>query len=108
MTSPSPTARELAEQLVERWLHGDEKHRQWLKDIATPDIESALLAARRDALEERPRLLKALAETIEAASLLGAQGAANMAGWERLNGVLDRARKVRDDALLPASERKGT
>lgn len=33
----------VASALVARWEHGDETHRQWLRDIAIPDIARALL-----------------------------------------------------------------
>lgn len=29
--------------LVAKWEHGDEVHRQWLRDIAIPDVAAALL-----------------------------------------------------------------
>jgi hypothetical protein len=35
-----------AKALVARWEHGDEAHRQWLRDVAVPDIARALTAAR--------------------------------------------------------------
>jgi hypothetical protein len=36
-------ATEVARALVARWEHGDEPHRQWLREIAIPDIIAALL-----------------------------------------------------------------
>lgn len=37
-------AQEAARALVARWEHGDEAHRQWLRDVAIPDIAAALAA----------------------------------------------------------------
>lgn len=37
-------AREIATDLVARWEHGDEMHREWLRKVAIPDIINALLA----------------------------------------------------------------
>lgn len=31
-----------AEHLVAKWEHGDEAHRQWLRDVATSDLAWAL------------------------------------------------------------------
>lgn len=33
---------EQARALVARWEHGDEAHRQWLRDVAVPDLVAAL------------------------------------------------------------------
>lgn len=35
-------AAQIARALVSRWEHGDEAHRQWLRDVAIPDIAAAL------------------------------------------------------------------
>lgn len=73
-TSPPMTLIERARALVAGWEHGDEQHRQWLRDTATPQIEEALRDVRREALEEAaviadshasyksPELIRALAE----------------------------------------------
>lgn len=44
-----------ARDLVSRWEHGDEAHRQWLRDIATPDIEAAFREVRQEALIQAQR-----------------------------------------------------
>lgn len=38
----SDWAEQCARGLVARWEHGDEAHRQWLRDVAVPDIADAL------------------------------------------------------------------
>lgn len=35
-------ATQKARELVARWEHGDAEHRQWLRDIAIPDLAAAL------------------------------------------------------------------
>ena len=60
MAAPVTGAEQEARALVARWEHGDEKHRQWLRDTAVPDV--ALALTRRDAqarAEERERLRQA-------------------------------------------------
>ncbi len=49
-----------AAELVARWEHGDEKHRQWLRDVAIPDIEAAFAKARREAIQEAIMLVNNL------------------------------------------------
>jgi hypothetical protein len=40
-----------ARELVAKWEHGDEAHRQWLRNVAIPDIAAALREARLMATE---------------------------------------------------------
>jgi hypothetical protein len=49
-----------ARELVARWEHGDENHRQWLRDVAVPDVTAALFAARDAALREARQGIEAL------------------------------------------------
>lgn len=39
------THEEQARRLIATWEHGDETHRQWLRDIATPGLTAALTSA---------------------------------------------------------------
>ena len=50
MSKPSDASR--AEDIVRSWLHGSDEHRQWLRDIAEPDIAKALEAAREEGRAE--------------------------------------------------------
>lgn len=54
------THEEAARALVARWEHGDEAHRQWLRDIATPDISAALAAAEQRGAERAGKAVDAL------------------------------------------------
>jgi hypothetical protein len=92
------SARAEAEQLVEPWLHGDDKHRQWLKDIAIPAIESALLAERRRVIEEAAKLYDAV--VLEHASVFR-EG-------DFRNGVISGAGNYRQRIRALASPREET
>lgn len=86
------TNEQRARDLVSRWEHGDEKHRQWLRDIATPDITTALAAARRDALEEAARVIEQGQETFNAGSLpegrsLSPRRSGNLSGLAYAEGI---------------------
>ncbi len=50
---------ERARTLVARWEHGDEKHHQWLRDVAIPDLEAAFAAIRRQTLVEVAHIVSA-------------------------------------------------
>lgn len=43
--APPQSTLERARALVARWEHGDEAHRQWLRDVAIPDLVAALTPA---------------------------------------------------------------
>lgn len=46
------THEQRARELVARWEHGDEIHRQWLRDIATPHLAKAFAEVRRETLND--------------------------------------------------------
>lgn len=46
------TLEQQAAELVAKWEHGDEAHRQWLRDIAIPDLIVFAKAVRNDTLYE--------------------------------------------------------
>ena len=46
-----------ARELAERWLHGDDAHRQWLRDMIIPELGAALEVVRRETLEEAALLV---------------------------------------------------
>lgn len=51
-------------ELVSRWEHGDQTHRQWLRDVAVPDVAKAFDEVRREILGEAfEKLVNALADS---------------------------------------------
>jgi hypothetical protein len=62
MTASDVRDREAAEEIVRKLEHGDDKHRQWLRDEATPLIAAAIQHAR----SEQAQLVEALESMLKA------------------------------------------
>ncbi len=56
------TLTERAAAVVAKWEHGDEKHRQWLRDIAVPDLVAFVEAERATVLRQITEALRPFAE----------------------------------------------
>ncbi len=70
--TPPEWALERAREMVARWEHGDEAHRQWLRDIAVPQLAHALTQAHAQGVSQshgatQEQLRQARAEGFEAA-----------------------------------------
>jgi hypothetical protein len=50
---------EVARNLVAKWEHGSEEHRQWLRDTSVPDVAAALHAIRAQEREQLKHLIDA-------------------------------------------------